>query len=202
MASADGSGQEGSGESVASPATAAVVNVNDLPGGSVTLDNTTPSQGDTLTAANSLVRSLDDERIRGQLSLWTGPTAAALVTAAVGAVGLLATLSMAVFERQREIGVMRAIGASSWQVIRLFIGEGLLLGLLSWMIALPLSIPTAYAFTTQGLSLALNQQLVYQFTPTGAGLWLVIITMLAIFASALPARGASRISVRESLSYS
>ena len=102
----------------------------------------------------------------------------------------------------REIGVMRAIGASSWQVIRLFIGEGLLLGLLSWMIALPLSIPTAYVFTTQGLSFALNQQLVYQFTPTGAGLWLVIITMLAIFASALPARGASRISVRESLSYS
>lgn len=97
---------------------------------------------------------------------------------------------------------MRAIGASSWQVIRLFVGEGMLLGLISWLIALPLSIPTAYFFTTKGLSLALNQQLVYQFTPAGAGLWLVIITVLAIFASALPARGASRISVRESLSYS
>ena len=74
----------------------------------------------------------------------------------------------------------------------IFIGEGLVLGLLSWVIALTLSIPTAYAFTTQGLSLALNQQLVYQFTPTGAGLWLVIITILAIVASALPARGAAR----------
>ncbi|UCC52808.1 MAG: FtsX-like permease family protein, partial [Anaerolineaceae bacterium] len=126
----------------------------------------------------------------------------AIVIALVGGVGLSGILSLSVLERRREIGVMRAIGASSWQVIRLFVGEGVLLGLISWLIALPLSIPIAYAFTTKGLSFALNQQLVYQFTPAGAGLWLVIITMLAIFASALPARGAARISVRESLAYS
>jgi len=126
----------------------------------------------------------------------------AIVIALVGGVGLSGILSLSVLERRREIGVMRAVGASSWQVIRLFIGEGLLLGLLSWVIALPLSIPTAYVFTTQGLSFALNQQLVYQFTPTGAILWLVIIAILAIVASALPARGAARISVRESLAYS
>jgi putative ABC transport system permease protein len=126
----------------------------------------------------------------------------AIVIALVGGVGLSGILSLSVLERRREIGVMRAIGASSWQVVRLFVSEGVLLGLISWLIALPLSIPTAYVFTTKGLSLALNQQLVYQFTPAGAGLWLLIITMLAIFASALPARGASRISVRESLAYS
>lgn len=125
----------------------------------------------------------------------------AIVIALVGGVGLSGILSLSVLERRREIGVMRAIGASSWQVIRLFVGEGVLLGLLSWLIALPLSIPIAYAFTTQGLSFALNQQLAYQFTPTGAILWLVIITMLAMVASAIPARGAARISVRESLAY-
>ena len=97
---------------------------------------------------------------------------------------------------------MRAIGASNWQVIRLFVGEGVLLGLISWLIAFPLSIPFAYLFSTQALSFALNQQLVYQFTPSGAILWLVIISVLAMFASALPARGASKISVRESLAYS
>lgn len=126
----------------------------------------------------------------------------AVVIALVGGVGLSGILSLSVLERRREIGVMRAIGASSWQVIRLFVGEGMLLGLISWLVALPLSIPAAYFFTTQGLSLALNQQLVYQFTPAGALIWLVIITILAIIASALPARGASRISVRESLAYS
>ncbi len=125
-----------------------------------------------------------------------------IVIALVGGVGLSGILSLSVLERRREIGVMCAIGASSWQVIRLFVGEGMLLGLISWLIALPLSIPVAYAFTTQGLSLALNQQLVYQITPAGALLWLVIISLLAIIASALPARSASRISVRESLAYS
>ena len=125
----------------------------------------------------------------------------AVVIALVGGVGLSGIISLSVLERRREVGVMRAIGASSWQVIRLFVSEGVLLGVMSWLVALPLSIIVAYFFITKGLSLALNQQLVYQFTPVGAGVWLVIITLLAIIASALPARGAARISVRESLAY-
>jgi putative ABC transport system permease protein len=86
-------------------------------------------------------------------------------------------------------------------VIRLFVGEAILLGLLSWLIALPLSIPAAYGLATQGLSFALNQQLSYNFTPLGAVLWLVIITLLAVLASLFPARSAARVSVRESLAY-
>jgi putative ABC transport system permease protein len=125
----------------------------------------------------------------------------AVVIALVGGVGLSGIISLSVLERRQEVGVMRAIGASSWQVVRLFVGEGILLGFISWLIALPVSIVVAYFFVTQGLSLALNQQLVYQFTPQGAVIWLVIITILAIIASTLPARGAARISVRESLSY-
>jgi putative ABC transport system permease protein len=86
-------------------------------------------------------------------------------------------------------------------VISLFVGEGILLGWVSWLIALPLSIPAAYLLATQGLSFALNQQLAYRFSPEGPLAWLVIITLLAVLASALPARSASRISVRESLAY-
>jgi putative ABC transport system permease protein len=86
-------------------------------------------------------------------------------------------------------------------VIRLSIGEGVLLGWISWLIALPLSIPAAYLMATRGLAFALNQQLSYQFTPGGAIVWLVIITLLAIIASSLPARSAARVSVRESLVY-
>jgi putative ABC transport system permease protein len=125
----------------------------------------------------------------------------AVIIAVVGGVGLSGVLTLNVLERRREIGVMRSIGASSWQVIRLSIGEGVLLGWISWLIALPLSIPAAYALATRGLSFALNQQLSYQFTPTGAIVWLVIITLLAIIASSLPARSAARVSVSESLTY-
>jgi putative ABC transport system permease protein len=126
----------------------------------------------------------------------------AVVIALVGGVGLSGVLSLSVLERRREIGVMRAIGAGNWQVMRLFIGEGVLLGVMSWAIALPLSIPLAYFFATYALSFALDQQLIYRFTPVGAVAWLIIIVVLAVIASALPARGASKISVRESLAYS
>ncbi len=44
----------GTNEAVASAATAAVANVNDAPTGSVTIDDTTPTQGQTLTATNTL----------------------------------------------------------------------------------------------------------------------------------------------------
>ncbi|MEM8859358.1 MAG: FtsX-like permease family protein [Chloroflexota bacterium] len=126
----------------------------------------------------------------------------AVVIALVGGVGLSGVLSLSVLERTREIGVMRAIGASSGQVIRLFIGEGILLGWLSWVIAIPLSIPAAWYLSTRGLSFVLNSTLAYQFSFMGPLIWLAIITVLAILASIFPARRASRVSVRESLSYS
>jgi putative ABC transport system permease protein len=125
----------------------------------------------------------------------------AVIVAVVGGVGLSGVLTLNVIERRREIGVMRSIGASSWRVINISIGEGVLLGWLSWLIALPLSIPAAYLLATQGLSFALNQQLSYRFAPGGALLWLVIITILAVIASSFPARSAAKVSVRESLNY-
>lgn len=124
-----------------------------------------------------------------------------VIIAVVGGVGLSGVLTLNVLERRREIGVMRSIGASSWRVIRISIGEGVLLGWISWLIALPLSIPAAYLLATRGLSLALNQQLSYQFSPIGAVIWLVLITMLAVIASSFPARSAAKVSVRESLTY-
>jgi putative ABC transport system permease protein len=105
-----------------------------------------------------------------------------------------------VIERGREIGVMRAIGAPSADIIRLFMGEGLILGWLSWLIALPLSVP-AGRLMTGALSAALGSEIVYRYTPLGAALWLAIVTVLAALAGWLPARRAARISVRESLTY-
>jgi len=118
----------------------------------------------------------------------------------VGGIALSGVLTLSVLERRREIGVMRAIGASSWAIARLFIGEGLLLGWMSWLIALPLSLPVG-RLMPQAVGSALQLDLVYKYTPVGAVLRLVIITILSIIASWLPARGATRISVRESLAY-
>jgi hypothetical protein len=91
-------------------------------------------------------------------------------------------------------------GEQKYNKLALFIGEGLILGVLSWLIALPLSIPAGYAMT-QAMGTALQSEIVYIYTPAGALYWLGIIVVLSIIASWFPARGATRISVRESLAY-
>jgi putative ABC transport system permease protein len=124
----------------------------------------------------------------------------AFLIALVGSIALSGTLSLNVMERRREIGVMRAIGAKSREIGRLFVGEGLILGLMSWAIAVPLSIP-AGQLMTQALSEALGNEIVYKFSLTGPLMWLAVIVILAVVASWFPARSAIRLSVRESLAY-
>ena len=126
-------------------------------------------------------------------------TMSALI-AFVGAIGLAGTLSINVLERRREIGVMRAIGASSFQIARLFVGEGLILGLMAWVIAIPLSVPVGQLFSLV-IGQVINFGVVYQFSWAGAVQWLIIVVVLSILGAALPALRATRISIRESLAY-
>ena len=120
--------------------------------------------------------------------------------AVVGSFGLSGTLSINVLERRREIGVMRAVGASSADVAFIFVSEGLLLGLISWAVAVPISL-LAGRYFVEALGTVINFPAVYHYSPTGLWIWLAIVFTLSLFASWLPARRATRISVRESLAY-
>jgi putative ABC transport system permease protein len=126
--------------------------------------------------------------------------AMAALISMVGAVSLSGTLSINVTERTREIGVMRAIGASSMVVGSQFIGEGLILGWLSWLFAIPLSVPAGWLLV-KGLSGLVNINLVYQYSEIGVLVWFVVITILTVIASWFPAQKAAQTCVRESLAY-
>ena len=124
----------------------------------------------------------------------------AVVMAIVGGIALSGVLSINVLERRREIGVMRAIGASTLTIIGLFVGEGLTLALLSWGIAWPLSVPAGWLMS-QALGVIVMSEIAYRYSEIGVFYWLVIVVVLSIMASWLPARSATTISVQDSLRY-
>ena len=51
------------------------------------------------------------------------------VALVIGAVGMLNTMVMSVFERTKEIGILRAIGWGRWRVVRMILMESILLSL-------------------------------------------------------------------------
>jgi putative ABC transport system permease protein len=123
-----------------------------------------------------------------------------ILMAIVGSMGLSGTLSINVIERRREIGVMRAVGASSRDVGFVFTGEGLMLGLTSWLLALPIGLSAGPAFVLS-LGQVIDFPAEYYPATHGVWIWLGIVIVLSIFASWMPARRATRISVNESLAY-
>jgi putative ABC transport system permease protein len=127
--------------------------------------------------------------------------AMAILAAVVGGVGLMTTMSINVVERGREIGVMRAIGATSGSILGVFIAEGVLVGVLSWLLAVPLSYPGARVFSGIIGTTLLELPLDFQYSVGGGGLWLVVVVVLSALASLWPALGATQVSVREALAY-
>lgn len=125
----------------------------------------------------------------------------AVLIAVVGALGLTGTMSINVLERTRELGVMRAVGATGAAIRGIVIGEGALIGVLSWLVGLILALPVSQLLSNVVGMAFLRTPLSYRFSVQGALLWLGIILILAAIASLWPARNASRLSVREVLAY-
>jgi putative ABC transport system permease protein len=125
----------------------------------------------------------------------------ALLLAAVGGLGLSTTMSINIMERIREVGVLRAIGASNGSVRRIVLIEGMAIGLLSWLVGTGLSLVLSPIMSRQiGLAL-LKIPLAYQYSTGAALIWLFALQAVAIVASLGPARGAVRLTVREVLAY-
>ena len=123
------------------------------------------------------------------------------LTALVGSISLTGTMGMNVLERTREIGVMRAIGATDRQVMKLIIIEGGIIGLVSWVFAVLLAFPISY-FMSYIINISIFG-IAGNFTVTLSGflLWLGVVILLSMVASLLPARNAARLTIREVLAY-
>src|SRR5690606_20757702 len=99
------------------------------------------------------------------------------------------------------IGVLRAIGARSRTILGIFLMEGTLQGISSWLFAIPLSLIISPLAASRLGNVLFGATLDYQYNWIAVVTWLVIVILVSILASILPARAATQISVRESLAY-
>ncbi len=121
-------------------------------------------------------------------------TGAALVALLVGGMGILGVMSTAVLERTREIGLRKAVGARRRDILRQFLAEAAVVGLLGGVLGLGLAMLGLVAVWAWFGTL---------FWPTPLQVaWAVAIALgTALLAGLLPARRAAALPPAEALRY-
>ncbi|MBT1695360.1 ABC transporter permease [Fulvivirgaceae bacterium PWU4] len=127
--------------------------------------------------------------------------AMALLMAVVGTLGLTSTMSMSIMERTREIGVMRAIGGTPGKIRSIVVYEGLLIGMISIVIAFILALILSSWMGEFIGNMAFRTPLSLTISVTAFVLWILIILVGSFAAAYFPARRASRLTTREALAY-
>ena len=162
---------------------------------------------DYLTESNFAVQTVESgASLRGKATIAIGVVIVflllmAILTAFVGSMGLTGAMSINVLERTREIGVMRTIGAVDRVIMQSVIIEGMVIGLITWALAIGVSFPIgSLLLTILGKSL-LGTPMRLAFTPLGILLWLGMVIILSVVASIIPARNAARLTINEVLAY-
>jgi putative ABC transport system permease protein len=125
--------------------------------------------------------------------------ALACVLASVGLLGLTSAMTTAVIERTREIGVMKAVGATRGQVLRLILAEGLLTAVTSAALALFVALPLTSGVESMIGRLGFLAPLPFVVSTGAIAGWLVLAGAFSLVATWLPARRAASISVREAI---
>ncbi len=151
----------------------------------------------TEVLSNAQIKQRTTDAIDQQFSFFNAIVAMAVL---VGMLGIVNTLSMSVLERTREIGVLRALGASRWRVRRTMADESLLISVagtlagiftglvigLVWIVGMRRS-------TFPGLALHL---------PVGMLIGIAVLGLvIGVCAAILPARRAARLDPLAALQY-
>src|SRR4029078_2142627 len=157
------------------------------------LDNTDPDSISALRA--ELDRNLEQQGVRARASstksesrfgfdqhmlmIYVFLIVTSAIVGGVGGLGLMTTMSLNVLERRREMGVMRALGATPRIVWLMIVAEGMVIGILSWTIAGLLPGPIRKAIGDACVSMLFHSGLDFTFEPIGLVIWLLVSIALS-----------------------
>jgi putative ABC transport system permease protein len=115
------------------------------------------------------------------------------ITLAVGLFGVVNTMMTSVNERIKDIGIMRAVGASRSQIVKAFIYEAIIIGIIGGVLGYLVGTLLAYIagpLVFEGTTIAL--------VPQYFALALVLAIAVAVVATIYPAIRATQIKVADS----
>lgn len=147
------------------------------------------------------------DQLKGMIStLQIMLTAIGAVSLFVAAIGIANTMVMSIYERTREIGVMKVIGASLNDIRRLFLFEASLIGFLGGFTGVALSYVASYILNHMQIDLLgeLTQGMGDSGNISVIPLWLSLLAMLfstliGLISGYLPARRATKLSALSAL---
>lgn len=125
----------------------------------------------------------------------------AALTASVGALGLSSAISVDIVQRTREIGVLKAMGATGRQVSWAIVTEGVLVGLTSLLFACGIGVLLAWGLGTVVGQMSFALPLPLSPSYLAALGWAGLVVVVSALASWVPARSAARLSVTEAVGH-
>jgi len=115
-------------------------------------------------------------------------------------IAILNTLAIGVIERRREIGMLRAIGATRSQVRKTIVAEALLLAALGTALGILAGLYLSYVFVA-GLNAAGYMKMAYTFPLAGVLAAIAVGLLFGVLAALMPARQASSMEIIKALRY-
>ena len=124
----------------------------------------------------------------------------ALIAIVVGSLGVVNTLTMSVIERTQEIGMLRAIGMTRPQVIRMVLAEAGLMGVIGGVLGVCTGIVLARILFI-GMTSMSGYDLNFVLPPEGVAVSLIAAIIISQLAAVFPSRRAARVKILEAVHY-
>jgi putative ABC transport system permease protein len=146
-----------------------------------------------------------NDSIRGQVTILMDQAFSmfdvmALISIVVGSLGVVNTLTMSVIERTREIGMLRAIGTTRGQVVKMVLAEAALIGVIGGLLGLGTGVVLARILFI-GMTTMSGYSLTFVLPPQAIWLSLVIALVVSQVAAIPPALRAARVRILEAVQY-
>ena len=121
------------------------------------------------------------------------------VVAAVVVLGIASVLVVSVVQKQREIGILRAMGATRGQILRVFLLQGAVVGALGSVLGVLLAMLLVWLFTPLAVGPDGQPMFVIHLPPGTAAYTALLATVCGVLAALAPARRAARMDPAQAI---